>query len=783
MTRRLPAFLRGRTLLCLVMAFAAGIAAAYYLCAAPLVWLLAAAAAAAFFIIWYLCRRTLPWQICLPLAFVLGAFLCAQQTAALDAWVFHDGQNIAVSGKVTDLTAQEDGWRAKLRVETVYGEDFSCAPIYVYGDGGMPRGGSTIRVKGRVFSASPYANSNAFDYNKYLRMEGIAGAVSAKYTGEVVTLRDGPAFWWGDVSQWLRDGLDEAATCLTEKQKALVYGVFLGDKSGLDYEMKNALALSGVLHVFAVSGMHVGYIVFLALLMTGSAYRKRLRRFVLCLCLLLLYIGMTGAAASILRASLMAMCLLLASLLDEENDTPTAMALAALVCLLAKPLWLFSAGFQLSFAAVCGILAFLPMFNELLRFLPKIFRELFAVCFGASLGTLPLICYYFYHISWWGWLLSPLVILAAGAAVILSFCAVVIAVFSPWLGGIFLQAAAYGLEPVYWLSSEFGSRSAQVTGAVYPVAVVIFYMAAAFLPLLLKRAGKTACAGGLLLILLCFTLGAPVSTVSTGLKGEITEIVFLDVGQGDCAFIKTADGKTVMIDGGGTYTEGDIGAYDLLPYLKSRGVTHIDMIVNSHPDADHTDGLISVLEQLDVDELVWADVWQDEGMAEQLRRAAAENGVAVSDIRAGTVRRIGEDLTLSCYYPTAEINVLSAEAEVNDYSFVCEISCGETDVLFTGDMGGEKLRDICAENEVEAEIIKVPHHGSITGYADGLADILDTQAAVISVGENNSYGHPQGKVVKYWQEHGAVYRTDEDGAVTVYTNGTEYEIVTYNGDA
>jgi competence protein ComEC len=115
----------------------------------------------------------------------------------------------------------------------------------------------------------------------------------------------------------------------------------------------------------------------------------------------------------------------------------------------------------------------------------------------------------------------------------------------------------------------------------------------------------------------------------------------------------------------------------------------------------------------------------------------------------------------------------------NDASLVCLVSMDRIDVLYAGDIGGSLLSGICGDADLTAEIIKLPHHGSNSGYAEDLADILSTETAVVSCGENNSYGHPTAKVVEYWQDYGELFRTDLDGSVAIFTNGREYQVFTY----
>ena len=780
-SKLIPDFLRGRMILSLLLSFIVGIVIAEFsgISLAVSGWIAIAA-----LLLSLLLFRWGGLAIFLPLALSLGMLMCSGDKAAVAAFDYEDGNNIIVCGKIVAMDEREENWRAQLAVDSIDGATVHCADIYLYGEGIPPGVGSTIEARGTVFSPEPYANANAFDYNDYLTLNGIAGSVSTQFTGKVTVLSAGPSFYPAKIGEWLRDGFDQAAAGLNDLQKALVYGVFLGDKSGLDYQMKNALGLTGSLHAFAVSGLHVGYIVALALLLAGNSYRRRILRFVLCVVMLLVYISLTGAVPSVLRASIMSVCLLAASLFNEQDDRVTAISLAALICLIIHPRWLFSAGFLLSFAAAGGIIAFTPMFGKLFSRLPAGINGFFSVTFAATLATLPLVCYYFYHISWLGWILSPAVILAAGATVILSFLGVLLAIFSPWLAGILLEAAAYAIEPVYWLCEWVSSwrPAASVTGAVPAWTVIVFICLIAFLPYLLKRCGKIATSSAIIVLVLLFSLVAP-RTVFPGhnLNGKVAEVTFIDVGQGDCALIVAPDGKTVLIDGGGiTNNPGSIGEYSLLPYLKSRGIDHIDMMINSHPHDDHTDGLLSVLEYLDTEQLLCSGLWADDGINQRLLTAAENNGAEIVTVAAGDSYPLGDYLHLSFYHPDDSWEALSGDdADANDASLVCEVSIGEIDFLFTGDIGGELLATVCDQYAVEAEIIKLPHHGSKTGYDEELAEILASEVAVISVGEDNSYGHPAAKVVEYWQEYGEVYRTDLDGSVVIYTNGAEYQISTY----
>ncbi|NLF79555.1 MAG: DUF4131 domain-containing protein, partial [Clostridia bacterium] len=180
-------FWRGRIIVILLLCFVAGIMLAAYAKPTLLLYGIAVGAALVLTLPFFMLRRLRP-MLFVPLALALGAFFCAGQQEALDAWSFGDGHQIIVCGKVRAISIDEDGWRATLKVSSADGQQLRSADIYLYGEGPAPAPGNSVEARGTVFSPEPYANTNAFDYRLYLRQEGIAGAVSAVHTGRVTIL-------------------------------------------------------------------------------------------------------------------------------------------------------------------------------------------------------------------------------------------------------------------------------------------------------------------------------------------------------------------------------------------------------------------------------------------------------------------------------------------------------------------------------------------------------------------------------------------------------------------
>ena len=248
----------------------------------------------------------------------------------------------------------------------------------------------------------------------------------------------------------------------------------------------------------------------------------------------------------------------------------------------------------------------------------------------------------------------------------------------------------------------------------------------------------------------------------------------MDVGQGDCALLRAADGSVALIDGGGLpQSPGYIGSQVVLPYLRSLGVDHIDLMISSHPDADHSDGLLTVLDELPVGTFIYSGGAAKEEN-EELLQAAIRNGCNIQPAMSGDSFRLGD---------LVEINVFSPEPDryYEDGNAASVVMLAEIDsvrLLFCGDAPGYLLAEITETADLTCRAVKLPHHGSLTGFDEEFYERIKAEIAVVSVGAENAYGHPDQAVVEYWQEHGELYRTDIDGAVTLYTDGTEIAVTT-----
>ena len=692
------------------------------------------------------------------------------------------GDTVMVRGVVTGAAHPDESGKYSftLRPQSVNGIYFEHDEFMIYGQGGdVPAYGDTVRAEGILFTGSDNGNPHSFNYAEYLLLQGVTATVSTSYGGSVViesTKKSFLAYLVVDV----RRGLERALSVLPSDTANMTIGVILGDKAGLTFAQKEVLVQTGVFHAFSVSGMHVGYIYLLGVLLLSplaKIFRRRsysVLRLIVVGAVLLFYGTLTGWVPPVVRACIMLFVVLIAQVFYERADSYTSIGIAAFICFLQNPLSVFDAGLQISFIAALGIIYITPRLQKL--FGNGGIRNALFVTLGASLASMPLIAYYFNIISLSGMLVSLLTGILTGGVVMLGFISAVLGMFAPFLAEVFIYGAGALMDVIYWFCSLVSGIPGNYMdiGTISVWAVIVYYIILFAYPLICRYGGKIVSL--LTPVALILFLAMPFVTeraMPSHLKGAVLEVTFIDVGQGDAALIVTPDGKKLLLDGGGNMrSPGSIGEHVLIPYLKSRGINSLDMLISSHQDMDHADGLLTVLENMPVDYLVLTSADVD---TEMLAVPAHERGITVLYGKAGDIFYLSGDVTLKILYPYAGEYVGGND---NESSLVCLLSYGEIDFLFTGDIEAQGVERI-ASMRISAEILKLPHHGSVHSYSEDFYEQVAPVAVVAGIGRNNSFGHPAPKITEYFAERNIpFFRTDKHGAITVYTNGRELEIHT-----
>lgn len=276
---------------------------------------------------------------------------------------------------------------------------------------------------------------------------------------------------------------------------------------------------------------------------------------------------------------------------------------------------------------------------------------------------------------------------------------------------------------------------------------------------------------GLIVLLLAAIAGAgawirPAPSDATGLL----RVTFIDVGQGDAAWLNTPDGWDIVIDGG-RQSHGPT----LVSYLEGQGVTDIEVLILSHPHADHVGGLVAVLQNMDVDKALMSCQDYSSYVYQTFLALLDGNGIAYTCVRDGDTFAWGTYVSAVATNPP-DPPMSGTGSDINNNSVVLRITYGSIDFLFTGDVESEAEAAILVTGPtLEAEVLKVAHHGSDSSSTEAFLTQVDPEEAVISVGASNQYGHPSGQTLQRLRSAGATgYRTDLHGTILVETDGTTY---------
>ena len=259
-----------------------------------------------------------------------------------------------------------------------------------------------------------------------------------------------------------------------------------------------------------------------------------------------------------------------------------------------------------------------------------------------------------------------------------------------------------------------------------------------------------------LVVLLPFELIFP-----TAKKSDKLTVTFLDVGQGDCSLIRIGD-KTLLIDGG----EGECAEADILPFMLDNGIEAFDSMMASHYHSDHGGGIYELLKMNRANRLIIPDVKNRGSLGSKLMKEARYGNVEVMEVTAGDGIDMGNpEIKLDVLFPDGGIYHNDDENKNND-SIVLRLDYYDTAFLFTGDLESDAEAVLVNSGSLDADVLKVGHHGSVTSTSQAFLEAVSPQYAVIQAGENNEYGHPHGEVVKRLRDFGSmIYRTDKNGDI------------------
>jgi competence protein ComEC len=640
---------------------------------------------------------------------------------------------------VVDLVRLEwDGRAATLR-----------SAVWVTGAGDRPHAvrGDLVRLEGSL--RLPDRRDVAWS----LRRRGIAAELAV---GEFVRMGPSPSYFVRGAQAVRRLVGRSIGRIFAPREAGLLLGLVLGDESGLDPGVARDFQAAGLGHLLVVSGENVAMVLGPVLAAAAALRLGRRTRFLVGVGTVAFFAVMTGGEPSVLRAGVMATLTLLGIVLGRPRSAASILAGAVLLLLALDPWLVWSVGFQLSVCATAGMVAMAAPFAKRLRFLPGPVALGAGATLAAQLGVSPILLFHFREVP----LVSVPANLAAFPAVspalLLGIMASVLGLAWAPAGAAAGVAASVPLRYLEWLADRAAKAPVPAVtsdGGVWVlVAAGMVVAGIAWFVRSERRLPRGVAAT--LVATLPFLVWA--SAIRAGPPAGLT-ITFFDVGQGDAALIESPSGAHVLVDGG----PDDV---QVATELAALGVRRLDMVVASHPHADHIVGLPAVLARYPVGLLVQPGCDRDPPLQQILDRSIGAEGVSVRTPRAGDTLIVG-DLRFDVLSP--DRCWTGTESDANNDALVLMLTYGGRRVLFATEPEEPAQQVMLSDGiSLDADVLHVPHHGAATSLPE-FFQAVDAEEAIVSVGPND-YGHPVPATLEEVEATGAeVWRTDEHGDVVV----------------
>jgi competence protein ComEC len=699
---------------------------------------------------------------------------------------------------------------------TLYTRDNEPLPVLHYGQ--------RIELDARIRKPHNFGNPGAFDYARYLgRQEIYWTASGAAHTVKLLPGRCGSAFQKA-VMDMRQGALDRLARLYRGDlyQTGMMQALLIGQNFQLQRVWTEVYRSTGTFHVLVISGTHVAILAAFFLLLLRALFVPELVAMFVTVLATWLYALITGWQAPCVRSAAGLTLVMICGYFYRQRRAMNLLAAVAMGFLVLDPEQLFDASFQLTFLAVAFLGAFaaplmratsaplvrgltdlgatgadihlepraaqfrveMRLLAETVRLVTHLparvctlvvtvparvtlfFYDITATSAIAQLGlALPMVVY-FHRVGLSGLSANAIVVPLMGLALPVGFLAIVtgwgwIAGLAAWLLHLSQQAVAWhaSIEPNWriptpplWLAAGF---------------------AAALIATALARSWWRAAAGGVTAVMLVLLLWHP---FAAGHEPGQLELTTIDVGQGDSLLVTFPDGKRMLVDGGGIPAFGhaarsqlDIGEDVVAPYLWTRSIRNVDVIALSHAHEDHIGGLPALIDDFHPKEL-WTGATPDSPTWRRICEKAAKQGIQIVPMQEGRQIALG-GTKIDVLAPPPDY--VPADVPKNNDSLVLRMRYGRHTFLLTGDAERPIERRMLEDAEIgRADVLKVGHHGSRTSSTEDFVSAVQPAFAVISVGLDNSYGHPNREVLERLREHHVmVLRTDQDGLISIRSDG------------
>ncbi len=616
--------------------------------------------------------------------------------------------------------------------------------------------GDSLYIEGEFKQPEEARNYKGYNYKQYLKTKKIIGTVELE---KVKILKSSNGSFIHNIQKYIRDTINGT---LTDEEGNLLLAILLGDKDKLSEDIQESFKTSNLSHMLAVSGAHVSYIILgLTYVLQNSIIGKKNGKIV-CIIFLLAFMAITNFTPSVTRACIMAILTLLSSIIYRKSDVYTNISVAALITLIFNPYSLLDLGFQLSYGGTIGIIIFIKRIQEKKSNSKVInyIKQMALVSIYANIIIIPIMMYHFNTVSFTFIISNIMASPILGIIVITGFLFIITSITVKPLTSliaIFIKPILSILIKISQICSKLPFSNILVV-TPYMFNVISYY---AIILYCIKSKKNNKCK-----IIICLLIVLILINFIIYIFPQKLRIFFIDVGQGDSTLIITPDKKTVLIDGGGS-DSFDVGEKVLLPYLLDRRILKVDYVLISHFDTDHCGGILTIMEKVKVKNIIISEQAEHSENYERFKKLMIHKKIRLIEVKKGDKIKIGRYSEFKILFPTSR---LLSENPLNNNSIVAQFNYNNFKMLFTGDI--EKLAEqqiLKAEKaEIRADILKVAHHGSKTSSIPEFIKAVRPKIALIGVGKNNTFGHPNQQTIKNLENIKCrIYRTDLQGEIII----------------
>jgi competence protein ComEC len=739
-------------------------------------------------------RRVQKGAICV-LAFALGAGRFSLAVTRFDekSLATYNGEWVTFEGLVVGEPDERDEYtNLRVRARRLLlpdGVEREVDGLALVSTARYPRHkyGDEVRVEGELEIPWEF---EGFSYRDYLAQRRVYSMMVGAQVDLMAENQANPLIL--HLLAFKRRAQESIAGILSEPQAGLLTGILLGVESGIPDELMADFSATGTTHLIAISGFNITIISGIFASLAQRVFDRR-RATLVAMGGVVIYTLLIGASAAVVRAALMGLLYLFGRYIGRPSYAPVSLAAAAFALTTWNPHVLWDVGFLLSFAATAGLMLYTEPLERAVgdalgRIMPAeraqqmadLVSETFLMTVAAQITTAPILLAAFGQLSLVTLLsnllvlpFQPYLMITGGVATLLGLIRRPLGQFVGWAAWVFLT---YTIEMVRWtadlpLASVPVDMDGWMVGVYYGLLGGVGWwitrpkerrmelwgqLRAWFSSTLVS---KTLIGGAVILLVLALFLRA-------SLPDGRLHVSFLDVGQGDAIFIQTPSGRQALIDGGPSPSV-------LLSHLGRRmgfWDRSLDLMVLTHPDADHITGLVSALERYRVEKVVFREIGCDDAMCDEWWQLVEDRGATVYRGEAGLEIELDEGLQLEVLHPGVEL--LAGEG-FNDNSLVTRLTYGDASMLLTGDIQAKAERRLLADKaHLRSTVLKVAHHGGCDSTTTEFLEAVDPRVLTISVGDGNDFDHPCDAVLRRLNGR-TVYRTDKHGTVTLITDGKQ----------